>query len=211
MCLIVAKPRAGRWDLDLLRAAAINNPHGAGLSWAAAGSLYTVRKMTFEQLEPALETAARYPAVLHLRYATHGEMTVANVHPFYVAGRKDLLFAHNGIINSLPRHKELSDTRLFNRDVLSKLPDRFEESSKFLQAMASATSSRFAFLRRDGRWFLAGAYHVKQGCHYSNYSYVTYTPTGVEPSGYDSCYVDETSGQLRFAETVEGRSVTWRR
>jgi hypothetical protein len=60
------------------------------------------------------------PFAVHFRYATHGDVTRENVHPFPIPGT-DAMLMHNGVLwTSAKATKEKSDTRVFCDDVAPK-------------------------------------------------------------------------------------------
>lgn len=173
MCMICVKPAGAKWNMDGLRRAVEVNPNGLGVAWRTNDGTLAVRhSLCPSDLEKLLQQVPRRaPALFHCRYTTHGLTILENTHPFRVAGRPNLAFAHNGMITQFPVDEVKSDTRIFNESILSQCRARFEEQQDALERMAQLTRSKFAFLRADGRWFLAGAFHQYRGCWYSNSGY----------------------------------------
>jgi hypothetical protein len=54
--------------------------------------------------------------IFHARYATHGEKTIDNCHPFYVGNDNLTVIAHNGILD-IPTYDNRSDSRVFAEDL----------------------------------------------------------------------------------------------
>jgi predicted glutamine amidotransferase len=89
---------------DSLAAQSHRNPDGAGIGAFGADGQPVVSKQPIAAWRDAeFATAARRmhgtTFVAHVRYASTGEHTVANTHPFRQDGR---LFAHNGVVQGLP-------------------------------------------------------------------------------------------------------------
>ena len=86
------------------------------------------------------------PFIIHFRYATHGEnIGTDNVHPFKV--NNGLVFAHNGIISNVSENDQYSDTQMFNKEVLQKLPEKFLNDTITIKLLSGFTSgSKLAFL-----------------------------------------------------------------
>jgi glutamine amidotransferase len=103
--------RATFWLLqapDSLSTQSHQNPDGTGIGFFDADGVPHVDKKPMAAFEDrSFATEAREirsrTVVSHIRHATTGELTVANTHPFSIDGR---LFAHNGVINDLPKLEE---------------------------------------------------------------------------------------------------------
>jgi predicted glutamine amidotransferase len=109
--------RATFWLLeapDSLSRQSHRDPDGTGLgSYDAAGRPQVDKApiAAFEDKAFAGEarTLESTTFVAHVRFASTGNLTVANTHPFEQAGR---LFAHNGVVGDLPRvDAELGEQR----------------------------------------------------------------------------------------------------
>jgi glutamine amidotransferase len=89
---------------DSLAAQSHRNPDGAGIGAFGADGRPVVSKQPIAAWQDAeFATAARRmhgtTFVAHVRYASTGQHTVANTHPFR---QDDRLFAHNGVVQGLP-------------------------------------------------------------------------------------------------------------
>lgn len=101
-----------------------NNPDGFG--WAVITPdrrLLSGHSMfAREALAEFREVRAEFPdghALFHSRITTDGTTTLDNTHPFPVAGRSDMLLAHNGWVPSSPEKGDTrSDTRIMAEEVL---------------------------------------------------------------------------------------------
>jgi glutamine amidotransferase len=88
---------------DSLVAQSRRNPDGTGLGFFAPDGSPVVDKEPLAAFDDAaFAREARHISsrtfVSHIRYATTGERTVANTHPFALDGR---VFAHNGVVGDL--------------------------------------------------------------------------------------------------------------
>ena len=88
---------------DSLSAQSHHNPDGAGIGVFGADGKATVSKQPIAAWEDTqFASAARdlrgTTFVAHVRYASTGDHTLANTHPFEQDGR---LFAHNGVVQGL--------------------------------------------------------------------------------------------------------------
>jgi len=107
--------RATFWLLeapDSLARQSRREPDGTGVGWFdPSGSPQTAKQPVAAYADQAFAREARElestTFVAHIRYATTGEVTLANTHPFVQRGR---LLAHNGVIHDLARlEHELGD------------------------------------------------------------------------------------------------------
>lgn len=107
-----------------LRMGCDNNPDGFG--WALITPerrILTGRSMiarlALEEFKDARDTYPESHAIFHSRITTDGSTTIDNTHPFPVAGRDDMVLAHNGWVPSTPAKGDTrSDTRIMAEEVL---------------------------------------------------------------------------------------------
>ena len=90
---------------DSLAAQSHRNPDGTGIGYFDTDGTPHIDKQpiaAFEDRKFATEARRIWSRtfVSHVRHATTGELTVANTHPFCL---EDRLFAHNGVIDDLPK------------------------------------------------------------------------------------------------------------
>jgi glutamine amidotransferase len=97
---------------DSLVSQSLRNPDGTGIGFFDANGLPVLDKEPVAAFEDAaFAREARHISsttfVSHIRYATTGDHTVPNTHPFAIDGR---VFAHNGVLRGLDRiEAELGD------------------------------------------------------------------------------------------------------
>lgn len=129
MCIAIYKPAGKSVSRDTLFACFQNNSDGAGFAYIntdimGKSKIVIKKSMTFEDFykkyKRAIGIATESPFLIHFRIGTHGVKSTHNVHPFMID--KDTCFMHNGIIHKVTRDAVDSDTRMFNKEVLSKLP-----------------------------------------------------------------------------------------
>lgn len=121
--------------------------------------------------------------VIHFRFATQGSICAPNCHPFPCSSNeKDLRslsfsaltgIAHNGVINfcSSKKRSKLSDTQIFIRDYLSRIPYRELHNSAIKKLIYEATNSKFAIMSQRGV-DLIGPFVEHKGIFYSNSSFM---------------------------------------
>jgi len=156
-----------------------SNPDGVGYSFINSNNkIMTKKYRSYEKFLSAYqgdikEFGNSSPFLLHFRLATPGQSEgTFNVHPFKVS--KDMVFAHNGIISDVDDDKKLSDTQVFNRDILQKLKDEFLIDVILVKLIEGFIgTSKLAFLNRDGSFKILNEElgHWDKGIWYSNSSY----------------------------------------
>jgi len=93
--------------------------------------------------------------VLHFRISTHGKVNKTNCHPFFVNDK--LGFVHNGIINGVPYSTEYSDTYMFNKAILQKMPSNFIKYEGTLLLIEEFISySKLVFLDNKNNYTIIG-------------------------------------------------------
>lgn len=189
MCLLTFIPEYVTPDTERFDIAAISNPDGFGWAIVDGSRVIRGRGMRYEQvLEQFMNTRRRYPgvAMFHFRWATHGEESASNCHPFIVGKDEASVMGHNGILPvDVPKGSKRSDTAEFAsrvfpataRDITAldeaKYVKELSEWAKgnklvFLTANPAAKSNYYIINESDGHW--------DKDMWWSNYSY-EYTPS----------------------------------
>lgn len=151
---------------EMLRDMWSSNPHGAGFAfrktidkgnWAVTKGFMTLTDMLdfWETIHDCEEIVG------HLRYATHGEKTRYNCHPFALAATLEEstslnpvdglaeLFFHNGVLHEFGSHN-VSDSADFCVRVLS----RMDHISRLM--IMESVEGKFAYIDTDGKVHLVG-------------------------------------------------------
>jgi hypothetical protein len=136
MCMASYLPPEIPVDGEGLFNGGVSNPHGHGWAIADPGVGIIMGKSldimeAVEGFKVARGKHMNGPALFHSRLATHGSKSLANVHPFMVAGSHLTVVAHNGILpgSAWPATgDDRSDTRLFADEILAQ---EFGELDKF--------------------------------------------------------------------------------
>lgn len=217
MCIAIFKPRKTQPDWAAYKRAFKSNPDGWGFAVAKDGKLITQKGTTsFNSFKKKFQRYRAYPALVHFRIRTSGDINDKNCHPFSI--NEDLCVIHNGILDlELNINKKMSDTWHFVTQVLRPMCEGdsnfpWNHGSSFLGEQFLGTGNKMVFLKATGEHTIWNhdKGHVAPDKHwYSNYSYTnysrytgkpvtsasnnwlynkgtTYTGTGVSSSGKES-------------------------
>src|ERR1035437_6717914 len=152
MCLAIYKPKGIQLSKKWLKNGFSENEDGAGLSFVREGKIETQKGFfTFGEFWKAWKAVSDLPAVVHFRFATHGNIAPENCHPFELCGGK-FAMVHNGILN-IETTDEKSDSRLYAELILEPMLARNSANCpafKFLVESAIGTSNKIILLHCDG-------------------------------------------------------------
>ena len=180
MCLLIVKTPDGHIDRESLIHANMSNPDGVGYSYVNTkkNKIITRKFRKFSKFLKGYyrdldKFGEKSSFLIHFRLSTHGETSgIINVHPFKV--NNNMVFAHNGVIDNVPDDEFLSDTQVFNKKILQRLPGGFLESIPIRELIKSYIGfSKLAFLDSSGNHDIIGENlgHWADGVWYSNHSY----------------------------------------
>lgn len=135
MCLILIKEPEYEIDFSRLRTAVVNNPHGWGYVIPDRGKLEIRRFYDKDGTNPddvakVLEDAIDQRVFLHLRWATAGNNSKFNCHPFPVLKQRrdgmQVWLMHNGTISDFKGDSQQveSDTHRFTKEIMTPLLQR---------------------------------------------------------------------------------------
>ena len=128
MCIAIGKPAGMAITEQILERCFDSNPDGAGFCVEVDGKLVVNKGyFTFKDFYTAYAPYENLKALIHFRIKTHGALDEDNCHPFFV--NDNVAFIHNGIINSVPTHKNKSDTQMFNAQYLQPIVTNYGENA----------------------------------------------------------------------------------
>lgn len=167
MCVLIIKHAHNQLpSYSTLRACYNANPHGCGFS--TPSRIY--KTLDFEKfINELYKVDEAEPCILHFRLATHGSIKRSNCHPF-LDTRTGVTFAHNGILNIIPRGDKTDSETAF-RDLFMPIIKNEGIYSPDLKAEVYKVigSSKFAFMDADGNLKTFGQFTMYgDGCYYSN-------------------------------------------
>lgn len=167
MCLIVHCPK----DIELPESLALrsfnNNPHGWGVMYAKNGKVLTARGLGVADYLDTLDRLKDEDFVVHTRVATHGDINIANTHPFKVT--KNVYMMHNGIISNYKViNPRMSDSWHFAK-WLAPIVNGGEilDDKDFIDVIGRriGKGNKIVLLRGDGKVFIV---NEDQGVEYKN-------------------------------------------
>ena len=190
MCIIIYKPKGKDLSKDLeknLVNSFENNFDGCGFMYSHNRKVYINKGfMTIEELFSELDKIdmTELNMVFHFRYATFGEISPENCHPFPISNKNKNLrslitecdqgIAHNGVIKFCEIDKSsLSDSQIFIKKYLSKISKNELKNPVIHELIEKSTNSKFAIMINDNV-YLIGKYIEDKGIFYSNDSYKKY-------------------------------------
>lgn len=126
MCQIVYSPKGDLMPREVFDLSRYSNPDGIGVMSERGPEKFLGRKAgkrAWRYLRAL--SAAGIPHGVHFRWATHGEVTRANCHPFE---SRDALIMHNGILSQTAKDADAqrSDTALFVERFMEYVPEPTE-------------------------------------------------------------------------------------
>ena len=159
MCIIVYKSKGKKLDKNVLRICHENNNQGMGFMYASHNKVIIRKHLTdFDKLWKVYEDniisknrELSLPVVWHFRIRTHGEISLANCHPFHT--KDGIGFCHNGLFSKIdiPEGSPDSDTLTFKKQVLDKLPTRWIGNKVIKFLIASYIGyNKLLFLKPSG-------------------------------------------------------------
>ena len=209
MCLLTFIPAGEQPNKKLLEKSCDTNPHGFGYAIINGDQLIIGKSLNAKTLiSEFMLMRKKYPngdALFHSRYATHGEVSVSNCHPFMVGKDKKTVLAHNGILPVItPKIDKRSDTAIFAEDILPLYLNKnggIDNPAVFSAIEDWSYGSKMIILTTNKRYkkssyiFNESSGHWSEGIWWSNYGYLPQSAitkkTGLIhiPDYTDECFV----------------------
>jgi hypothetical protein len=192
MCLATLTLDGATLTNEQIRNAWCANSDGAGIAYFdGKGIVRAFRTLSLPKFERGYarlieEGAHKRPMAIHFRLATHGDSTIANVHPFQMD--EHTMVIHNGMF-PIEGSGSRSDTAIFVQDVLPKLgPLWFDDdqlhdlvhtyctagyANKLVVLTSNPRATHRAYLVNSS----AGNWNADKTIWFSNRSHEPYRPT----------------------------------
>ena len=209
MCVILQRKPGQAIHPDVIEACYTTNPHGFGIAWFDGTKVRITKGVkSLSEIQALVKGLANYLSLIHFRWATIGEKTKDNCHPFHV-GVYGAAMVHNGGFPTRPRKtkdkdgKEVqwSDTKeighvlnSWSEEIIRRNIGKFKEWH--------GEGNRTAFLMSNGEILKTGNWNDHDGLTCSNLNWKVrnyrkvqatgYTLNGKYHSAYDSDDTDES-------------------
>ncbi len=218
MCIIIAKHEGQEFNMDKVKFSQTSNEDGYGAMWYN-GSLQTFHTLSFESYLTFLENNNNlkdYNAVLHLRYATVGEVTSEGCHPFDI-GMGQLM--HNGTIFSYkPAYNDPDKTKSDSSNLALTIKSLVASSSlkvlrsdgfnTIMEGILGSTINRCVIMDKSGdvHIYNEALGNIVDGIWYSNMYHVT--PRYVAPKREPYVNLTQTLWDA-YIDFKESMGYTW--
>lgn len=189
MCLIIYSPAGNAIDRSVLAYAYNQNPDGIGVM-SKIGPQKFMGQKALKRARRYIENylvSAKLPFAIHFRWATHGDVILANTHP-YVTPDGQHWVMHNGVIHLTTQEATPaeSDTAVFVRKYMTDIPS-FDDVAYFEGiARKVGWANKLCVMNAQGKFILcnddAGVWI--DGIWYSN----TYSLPSTMANDYYSTY-----------------------
>lgn len=190
MCIIIYKPIGQELPgKDILKNCFESNKDGAGYMFNTGqdvfikkgffnhNSLLSSLKQNIKNLDLDIKEIA---VAIHCRIATAGLVKPENCHPFPISEnigdlqalnyRSNIAVCHNGCLSIHDdKYKNLSDTQIFIKDILSQIDINNEVNFKLLDLALSG--SKLLIFDKGGHFLNFGDWIEDKGIYYSNSGY----------------------------------------
>lgn len=184
MCLLTYLPPGVMPDLDALYNGAYLNDDGHGFAVIADRQIIAQRGLDAADMIALFDAVRREhphgPALFHSRFATHGDRSVGNCHPFAVGGDERTVLAHNGILPDAVQPAKgdpRSDTRITAEEFLPRFGSLRHRRARLRLQRWMTRDNKMVILTVDRR-YKAPAYILNEpagiwdgGIWYSNDGY----------------------------------------
>lgn len=144
MCVIIIKNRKNKVNKEDLIKASVMNPHGLGIFWTDTGEIQKTESDNFGFL------LTDRPYIAHFRFATIGDISPENAHPFKI-DKSNFLF-QNGTNNNLYCSSGKTDTQLL-AEILKDVPEKNRLD------ILELTNSRYVIANTEKKSYLLGNPH----------------------------------------------------
>lgn len=192
MCIIILN-KTGILPKEHFENSIWRNKDGAGLMYAVDGKLHTFKSLKpKEVVEEYYRLREKYndvPIGIHFRLETDGGINTENCHPYEV--NSETMLMHNGILGRYSNMQtNMSDTRLFIADILSRIPTATIFTNHMLKLIAQAigVGNKFLLINKHGSYAIvnegSGHWDDNKENWYSNDSYKPWEPLGYVKGTY---------------------------
>lgn len=198
MCQIIIKPKGKLLSIENLDIAQEKNKDGQGVMWYNEDEkkMYYYKTLDYVAFKDIIINHVKeHTAVVHLRWASKGEVTAENLHPFKTS--HGAMLCHNGTLSSWG-NDTISDTQEFAETFRRLNIDWEADATKTLISHIIGTAyNKIVVMKPNGHViiFNENLFIEEDGILYSNTSHhkpvVTYTPPTTASNVYSRSYYAE--------------------
>jgi hypothetical protein len=170
MCVIIVVPEGHDITQQIMENAIERNPHGWGMSVRLADGTFKIAKGFSEReaWKKWQKLGNEGERVFHARVATHGGISIQNLHPFDASvGEEGRLFYHNGTVNSIPQFNESRSDSWHVAQFLRSFPTN-KRLIDGINELARKEVSRFVFCTPKESYYFGSGWIKREGVLYSN-------------------------------------------
>lgn len=176
MCILIHHPINTQFAVEQLQDFYNKNPDGFGAIVKRGDTVEVIKSIgkVDEIIDLYMQQVAKHEAIIHFRMKTHGDIDIANCHPYEVV--PGIYLAHNGILSTgNAADPKMSDTWHYIQDFLKPMLEHdpsllFNVGFQRMIAEHIGNSNKFGFMDQSGRTVIinrtSGIDH--QGVWYSN-------------------------------------------
>lgn len=198
MCLAIYKPKNRTISKEILLYAQTVNPDGIGIAYSDQQGLHVYKTIdeqkTLKLFEIISNNLKNFDVLIHLRYATRGEVNDSNCHPF-LNEKKTFAIIHNGTFSGFGSNLK-SDTKEFCENLAFPIFAKTGYSQGFMNLMEHfAQSQKLASIDRNGKVIVYNqrSWTEREGILYSNTYSLPDFPKPKRKKSHDPFYFKEDS------------------
>jgi len=147
MCWMVKKEAGKQVNFKYMDKAQKHNGDGYGVSWYEDEQVKTYKTFNYNQFKGVVAALKQHTLIAHLRYATKGNKTFYNIHPFDVPS--GVMF-HNGTMFGLGDYK-VSDSRVLAKTISLCDYNYIEDIEPLIKPYIDDRINRLIFFEDNGR------------------------------------------------------------
>lgn len=144
---MIVKPAGKKFNMEYFKAAQKHNEDGYSLTWYEGDRVQVFKTFDFSKFMGLASTMKDHTCISHMRYATTGDKTFSNIHPFDTPTG---VMAHNGTIASLGSTVKSDSQEM--AELLSECDyNSVEDVKPLIENIIGSTLNKLVFMEDNGR------------------------------------------------------------
>jgi len=168
MCWMLVEEAGKELNIEYMDKAQKHNEDGYGVAWYENGYVNTYKSFNYEQFKAVCVALQGHSLVVHLRYATKGDKTYGNIHPFDTPS--GVMFHNGTMYKSKPTGKE-SDSKAL-ADTISECDyESIKDIMPLIRPYIDDNINRLVFFEDSGEIIIENkdlGIYAEDGTWYSN-------------------------------------------